>query len=112
MTLYKRSRGNDGTAMHATRAVPVRQTLIYAVLGESKREERAPRVYHGPKPAQKGPPTTISDAQVLRVRALRKYAGLPWERIASDTGLSVGTVKSLCEYRTRVHLEPTEKDAA
>jgi len=111
MTLYKRSRGNDGTAMHATRAVPVRQTLIYAVLGESKREERAPSVYHGPKPARKGP-TTISDAQVLRVRALRKFACWPWERITSDTGLSVDTVKSLCEYRTRVHLEPTEKDAA
>jgi hypothetical protein len=102
----KRARSNDGrTSVH--QVLPVRNSLINAVLGAPvPMVRKALRLFNGPKPVHAGPPSAYSDEEVLEIRRMRHWHGMTVAQIAAKLDRPHGTVNGICEYRTRVHLDP------
>ena len=108
----KRSRSNDGQRTHVEARVPVRSSLVYAVLGTpAPLERKAPRIFHGPKTPRGHPAPVLTDEQVLRIRALEKFHGMTAKQIADATGVELERVKQVLLLVNRVHLDPKPMDA-
>lgn len=108
----KRSRSEDGTRSHVEMRVPIRSSLVYAVLGApAPLERKAPRIFHGPKSHRGHPAPVLTDEQVLRIRALDKFHGMTAKQIADATGIELERVRLVLQYRNRVHLEPNPEHA-
>lgn len=111
MSLNRRRNSNDGVSGHAERAVPLRQSLIYSVLGATQRQTdtRKRQTLHCDKLAHGAPPVKVPDAMVLHIRALRDFEGLTAGPIAKLTGVPRGAVESLIYCESRAHLQPTHE---
>lgn len=105
---HKRSQSNDGAASHLEAVIPVRYSLIHAVLGAPAPIERhAPRIFHGPKPFSAGSPKPrATDAQFLEIRRMREHLDMSVAEIAEATGFDRAYVYAVTIYRTRCHLDP------
>lgn len=88
----------------------MRGSLIYSVLPPEPIARKESRTYHGPKPAGAGPRGGLSDAQFLHIRALHEIERLPYSALAERLRMPRWLVAQVCEYRTRLHLEPTKAD--
>lgn len=103
----KRSRSEDGTRSHVEMRVPIRSSLVYAVLGApALLERKAPRIFHGPKTHRGHPAPVLTDEQVLRIRALDKFRGMAAKQIADATGIELQRVRMVLQWVNRVHLDP------
>lgn len=110
--MTKRSSKNDGTRSHVEMAVPIRGSLVYAVLGTPEPLERkVPRIFHGPNTHRGHPVPVLSDAQVLRIRALDKFRGMTAKQIVETTGIELERVKQVLRWVNRVHLDPKPEHA-
>lgn len=108
----RRSRSEDGVRSHVETRVPVRPSLVYAVLGTPEPLKRQqPRIFHGPKEPRGAPKAKLTDSQVLRIRALDKYRALSAARIAEITGVPLNDVRATLTWRNRVHLDSNPEHA-
>lgn len=111
----RRSRSNDGTPNHVSRVLPIDPRLLASLLAEfgpDRVVRREPRIFHGPKAFHGGAPAPVlSDEQVLALRKMRDWHGMTFRAIAQATGLGEMQVQGICEYKTRVHLDPGPRPA-
>lgn len=108
----KRSRSEDGTRSHCEMRVPIRSSLVYAVLGTpAPLERKAPRIFHGPKTHRGHPAPVLTDEQVLRIRALDKFRGMTAKQIVDATGVELPRVQQVLQWVNRMHLEPKPEHA-
>jgi hypothetical protein len=94
--------------------LPIRRGLVDHLLAQevklSKRADRPPTMYAGPK-AYRPRPSPYSDELILEVRRLREQRGMSAAAIAARMTargypLKPGTVTSMISYATRGHLIP------
>lgn len=111
MYLQKSKRRGSGTNLRVHGpGIRIRDSLIRAIEGED---------YGKPPPRKKvgrkiwSTRTTFTDAVVLQVRALHEFRGMSFNAIASKlqaegVPILARKVYEFCDYRTRVHLVPTQ----
>lgn len=110
MSTRPRPKTNDGHDMRAQRVVPLRQSLIYAVVGANERQKPKERCADGMTVKRGAPAVKLSDAQVLRIRALREFTDMRPKAIAEAVGVELRDVYSTLTYHNRVHLIPKPAD--
>lgn len=111
--MARRSRSNDGHRSSLTGTLPISTALLAAFTAQfaEHHERRAPRIFHGPKPANAHHASPVTDEQVIAIRRMREWHGMTGGKIARLTGINRWTVEGLLDYRNRGHLDPGPRPA-
>ena len=113
----RRSRSNDGHISRVQQAVPLRDSLVIAVLGDelnAKPARQVPRpaeAFSGPKPKGHHPPVKEPDWAILHCRWLKERHGMGDKEIAetmTKLGIEMTPPRAhkICDYQARSHLIP------
>lgn len=109
----RRSRSNDGTPNRVSSIIPIDPGL-HAKLTAAFYEpivRRGTRIFHGPRPPSGCPPVKMTDEQILEIRRMYQWHGMPPKAICETTGLPEWRVTQIVQYVTRVHLDPGPRPA-
>lgn len=92
--------------------LPIRESLVRAVLASEPVEEKPPKkekIFHGPKGyTKREAKVVVPDEIVLAVRFMRERHGATTKQLAEMFNLKLRQIESIIEYRTRAHLVPDQ----